>query len=1054
MYETNPKPAGDVMYAVFGSGVILALPIAANIRKLSYECSTDELVVVTFATDKTMTFFPNIVIFTNVYMTFKLSFASSAPSQSYLALLGGMALGGKQFSATLDLTDPTFWYIETSVSSNSRLSIDVVPFVRDAFSREISSPLLTLRSTLSASTIRGAIDIVNGHHVILSFQGSIQISDWFTDDVYMIANQTLSNFGLTKPEIFLFTGCEGSYSISLDHLLREIDVRRVDSVTYFSTLQLSGFHITYANSSYGIDNSVLSNLGLHTSCIFPVKSGINFVFYFTFNGQRYTWFLRHENDVLLFKPITSLMLDLDSLFTIITDGTDSDITPSDVSLLQQEDLGNLPVLSLTLDIKEKICNLTVKPSEDELVVVVRDATEVADIYVIYQLKLDTESDEEIENLEFILLGSFSFVGIDFTVEMVPREGGAYFMRACSDFYVGGLSGVLVALHPAFVIFPLLEAVGVLQVGLLYPCVEATFVPNTYPSSFCIVSDLARSSYATVRGTACLDSHNVYYVGLEILDFIMAHPLASSVGNLASQSPFLTTRANAAVVYVSSAGSSLPMSSMLYDELVGHFGGALEGITMYAITGWPDSCSSNSFCVILRYLLGDDTTFFLFTYAKQDLSRIYIEAGLKNFMLGDVPISYASLFMDYNFDADTGDFTLLLGVQAAVVIKLDPPEEDITLHGLIGVEIPDPNVVVEFAMQGCWIHALGIPILDVCDIFLSVTLTPGVPHPTGGAFGMRIKIGHPDCFRYEAAGYIRLDPDDPESDDNYIYVVVSTPVTLQSFLDFICTGVQLPTFLGEHGYPEGFSLSVANSDIVIPQLALFIPQGLVFNGTISWYGVKVATYIYIVDGEDPDDLPDVAEVRGELYPFKLAGGLMKMYKSRSEKERGPFLHILMRTSPLPAFTVSASGYISVLGIEAEVSLYYNPGGYELYMYGNIFDVLEANFRIYSSAGAFYNAEWGIEANLTIGLYKAIEDGVVAVLQAAADAAEAAISGPQEVLRVAQDAFDVLNEGFRIAQDAFNAARQEIADYRQEIGDLRYLLDYTICKYETCHDGECH
>ena len=1044
LLSTNLKPAGDLMYAVFGPNTTLALPIAANLMQLSFDCSRTELTAVTFQTDKQMQFYPNIVVINNVYAYFKISFAGSSHTLSYLSLIGETTLGGKTFTTTLDLKDNSIWYITTTLSG----SLNVIQYMQDSFDREI--PSTTLGSiTLNDASLCGSINIDDGYKLVLAFRGTGQISSWFTDDMYIIVSHSLGNVGLTDPDVFIFTGCDGAYNVGLNEFLNRLS-GGVPSVTFFNSLQLSNFHISYANSSFSVPDSTLQSTGVPTGCLVPQEeAGFQYLFDFIISSIRYQWSFAYNNGVLQLKPASpplegtaSAKATLGNMFSLITS---NERAPSMVSVLDQKDLSNLPVQSIAVDRASKICNITVEPASTELIVLVRGLVEVSSIKVVYQLKLDSNADKDIEDMNFIVVGGFRFVGINFAVEITVKADGSYFMSACSDFYLGGLSGILVALNPAFVILPLMEAIGVLQVGLIYPCIEATFQANMYPSSFCVASDLARSSLATVRGTACIDYGNVYYLGLEIKDFIMATPLTSFVGALAGQSPFLTTKANAVIVEVSSAAASLPMSSMLYNELVNHYGGALEGVTFYGIIGWPDSCNSSSFCKILYDLLGPNTIFFLFSYMQNDLSHIYIESGLKNFMLGDIPMAYANLFMEYNVDEDTEAVSYVLGVQAAIIITLNPPDDNLTLHGLIQVEFPKPAVTVEFAMQGCWNKAFGIPILDICNIFLAVTLTPGVPYPNGGAFGMQIKIGHPDCFRFEATGYVRIDTTDPDSKDNYVYVVVSTPATLQSFLDFLCTGVQLPTFLGEHDFPEGFSLTFAKNDVVLPQLALFIPQGLLFNGTISWYGVKVAVCICV-------SFPDVVEAKGELFPMTLAGGQLKMYKSRSEKEKGPFLSIFMRTNPLPTFKVEASGYASVLGIEAEVTLYFNPAGFELYMYGNIFNVLEANLRIYASTGSLYNAEFGIKANLTIRLFKAIEDGVVAFLRGRADAAEAAISAPQEVLHNAQRDFDLLNEEFREAQSAVQGARHDFSSAHSEIANLTYTLDHVICRYRTCGDGK--
>jgi hypothetical protein len=82
MSSTNLKPAGDLMYAVFGPDTTLALPIIANLKQLKFDCPHDELIAVTFEADKEMSFFTDIIEINSVFMTFKMSFATQRPTLS------------------------------------------------------------------------------------------------------------------------------------------------------------------------------------------------------------------------------------------------------------------------------------------------------------------------------------------------------------------------------------------------------------------------------------------------------------------------------------------------------------------------------------------------------------------------------------------------------------------------------------------------------------------------------------------------------------------------------------------------------------------------------------------------------------------------------------------------------------------------------------------------------------------------------------------------------------------------------------------------------------
>ena len=92
-----------------------------------------------------------------------------------------------------------------------------------------------------------------------------------------------------------------------------------------------------------------------------------------------------------------------------------------------------------------------------------------------------------------------------------------------------------------------------------------------------------------------------------------------------------------------------------------------------------------------------------------------------------------------------------------------------------------------------------------------------------------------------------------------------------------------------------------------------------------------------------DPPSLIDVYARLSPLTLAFGLLKMYESREVTERGPFLHVVVQSSP-PVFTAEGSGYVSVLGIESEAILCVSDDGFEVSIYGSIFGVLEAELMI--------------------------------------------------------------------------------------------------------------
>ena len=448
----------------------LALPIIANLKQLKFDCPHDELIAVTFEADKEMSFFTDLIEINSVFMTFKMFFATQRPTLRYLALTGDMLLGGNLFVTTVDLSSDFIWYIEATTSGN----VDVIKIAEEAFSREV--PSSTLGSiTISEVSLQGSIDVVNGYRLVLAFQGTAQISNWFSDDMYIIASHSLSKVGITDPELFLFTGCDSAYTVNLDELLSRISADSTSSVAFFSSLVLSNFHISYANPSFSIPDSTLRPLGVPTKCLVPHESsGFKYLFNFIISSTPHQWVFTYNEGIISFKP-SLLSASLNDMFSLISSNT---LAPSTVSVLSKQDVSDLAVLSMDLDINSKLCNLTVMPT-DEVIVVLRGTIGVSEIEVAFQLKLENN---EVASNSFFLLGRFTFLGLHFSVQITTEDGSTYKMSACSAFYQGGLSGILVALNPAFAVLPLMDAIGLLKVGLLSPCIEATFQPNTYPAS--------------------------------------------------------------------------------------------------------------------------------------------------------------------------------------------------------------------------------------------------------------------------------------------------------------------------------------------------------------------------------------------------------------------------------------------------------------------------------------------------------------------------------------------------------------------------------------------
>jgi hypothetical protein len=301
----------------------------------------------------------------------------------------------------------------------------------------------------------------------------------------------------------------------------------------------------------------------------------------------------------------------------------------------------------------------------------------------------------------------------------------------------------------------------------------------------------------------------------------------------------------------------------------------------------------------------------------------------------------------------------------------------------------------------------------------------------------VKIGEEECYVLEATGFFGINPNDPT--DNYFYVDVG-PVTFQRVVDLFCVNLQLPSFLGNTGYPEGFQASYAAKPIFLPHAGISINQGFYFKGTLNIFGLTVESEIIL-------DPPRLIDVYARLSPLTMGGGLLKMYESRDVTDRGPFLHVVVQSNP-KKFTAEASGYVSVLGIEIEAMLSVSDSGYEISVYGNIFGVLEAELMIKASIGNVLDASYSVAGKISTTIQQDIQDAVVGLIDGAGEAANKAFSEAQATLDDAEDAFDDAVADLRAAERKVRNARNEVGSLRGEIRSWRDGL----CEIKSCGD-EC-
>lgn len=1004
-------PVSDLILAVFQQDAqSVLLPFPANLHKLAYNCTSQELYVETAQAGGMLNLFKDLLTVSSLTLKVTLSNIQQSPKLTYLEVSGLWTFGEKQFYLWLNMTTSQ-WHFGAELVLEQDL--DLIQFIASAVGLNALNGPFGDSIFLSDVLIQGIYDTDN-LNIVVVLQGTIRIKEWFEQTVCIFLHHQLTNVGRLPPEIALISDCENTgFNLQLGDIILDVTGFDISGIPFLHNLMLPRMHLIYNSPNFPFDAIEQTGFDLPNLNLAFDPSGFKLVFDFVIEGlPEVQWVFRFDNGTVIFQP-----LEGGSGFKIgdVLRAISSSLSLPNIDLFDL-DLFGIRLVKMNLDFEMRTLHLSIEIPQtltvffDELQV----QNIVIDLEVNYQASLEIP--------RFSISGSLIIAGSLFSVQ-IQLQDELYDLQACADDVALSISGLISGIQSSSSQTPsLIQTSGLADFGIYHPCMLLKFRANQYPENMCFSADILRSNFGEVGVGACVSRSRQWIYAFEIRQLVLAKLLARVVGDGVRRVALLNQKLDVAVVVAPSVVSDLPLKG----ELVSDLTNIIAGVTIVVRASWPSTCSSDAFCVIARDLLGEDAMLFL----KMEIlnsGSMNIEAEVRDFRVGSLTLSSASL------QIRIAPTTFSLGIQASVDLSTPP----VTLTGALRLKLPSLSVALEMSMSGCWNRAFGISILDLCNLYLAVTLTPGVPVP-GIAFGGRVRIGSERCYRLEAAGYIGLGSPVPE--DNFFYAEMG-PLTLQRVLDMFCVSFTLPSFLGDTGFPDGFVTSFALTDISLPTISLTIPRGFYFRGTLNIFGFQIYSEIVL-------DPPRLIEIYTRLRPLHLAGGLLAMYESRDVHSRGPFLHVYIAT---PVVEAEASGYVKILGIESEAKLLISNSGFEVSVYGNIFGVLEAELQVYSSFGNLLNSEFRVSGRLRLNILKKLEEAVLYVLRKVAESAERIISAAQDKLREGKKVFDKAVAALRAAEHEVRKARSKVADARRKLDGLRRSLD-SLCKFRSCKKGE--
>ena len=451
----------------------------------------------------------------------------------------------------------------------------------------------------------------------------------------------------------------------------------------------------------------------------------------------------------------------------------------------------------------------------------------------------------------------------------------------------------------------------------------------------------------------------------------------------------------------------------------------RGISFRIDLGWPANCASDAFCAVAQKILG--------------AFKLSLEATIANARSFSMTASIGNLRLGGGVVLVRAGLQIVVGPNPniGVVGSISLTNPAITLSAAIRATVS--GVKLEGSMSGCWNNAFGSSYLTICNLFIAMTIVPAPLPITGLELGGRIEVGKKSCGKViTAEGYIGINVVNPN--ENYFYADIG-PVTFQSFFDAFCLSISLPAPLAESGFPKGIKTSFSLLGKELPHARISIPPGYRFKGTINILGLEAYADVNIL-------LPTKIYINAGLPPMRIAS-IFKMYASRTDKSKGPYLIVDISTSKPPH--IEANGFVEVLGMSLETKLLITKSQYELSIVGRFLNLFEAGLRLTASYGSFSKANFMVEGWFKNDLFDRLAQIVRDGLKRSADEADKHISAAQNKIRSAQLKLDGVNRDLENAKRKLDGAKRSFDSAISKLESARRAVN-NICHIRSCGSRE--
>ncbi|XP_057311457.1 uncharacterized protein LOC130649225 [Hydractinia symbiolongicarpus] len=359
-----------------------------------------------------------------------------------------------------------------------------------------------------------------------------------------------------------------------------------------------------------------------------------------------------------------------------------------------------------------------------------------------------------------------------------------------------------------------------------------------------------------------------------------------------------------------------------------------------------------------------------------------------------------------------------------------------------------RVEISLPMKGIWKRPFGLKYVAFGNVKMGVAIDPAVPVSKLELSGeMQLgKIGNGKEIISKSA--ISFDP----SRIFYFYSSINT-LTLESISKAFEFDISLPQVLIESGFPEGFAAGFSTNPkgTKIELLEVTIPEGFMLKGLINILGYKIKCDNFV-------DFPKLIQVYDELSPIKIGKGLIAVSKSKNDLENGPKVFVKISKEEV---AVKIQGYVSLLGLGAEVLIDVSYKGFYFYVYGNIFNLIEANVTVNPPYGSLAETGFSVSSCISASVGKVTSE-TTNTFTTAADETEEALSGQKETANSSASWFEKATERLQKWIDKLEGFAEKVAENIKEVAasgkaTLKAIAKHTreniINIYHSCFKSVC-